>query len=39
MKPLRICGIFCLEKICDEPKILFNSDNFINLKAPLGHAN
>ena len=26
---------FCLEKICEEPKILFNSDKFINLKAPL----
>ena len=26
---------FCLEIICSEPKILFNSDNFINLKAPL----
>ncbi|GET03557.1 hypothetical protein GLOIN_2v1868927 [Rhizophagus clarus] len=26
---------FCLEKICEEPKILFNSDNFTNLKAPL----
>src|SRR5438477_8914853 len=26
---------FCLEVICKEPKILFNSDNFINLKAPL----
>ncbi|CAB4392632.1 unnamed protein product [Rhizophagus irregularis] len=26
---------FCLEKICEEPKILFNSENFINLKAPL----
>src|SRR5688572_3540448 len=26
---------FCLEKICDGPKILFNSDKFINLKAPL----
>ncbi|RGB40477.1 hypothetical protein C1646_687605 [Rhizophagus diaphanus] len=26
---------FCLEKICEEPKILFNSDDFINLKAPL----
>jgi hypothetical protein len=26
---------FCLEKICKEPKILFNSDKFINLKAPL----
>ena len=26
---------FCLEKICEEPKILFNSDRFINLKAPL----
>src|ERR1700743_2125501 len=26
---------FCLEKICGEPKILFNSDEFINLKAPL----
>ena len=26
---------FCLEKICEEPKILFNSDKFVNLKAPL----
>ena len=26
---------FCLGKICEEPKILFNSDKFINLKAPL----
>ena len=26
---------FCLEKICEKPKILFDSDNFINLKAPL----
>jgi hypothetical protein len=26
---------FCLEKICEEPQILFNSDKFINLKAPL----
>src|SRR5437016_2405492 len=26
---------FCLEKICKEPKILFNSDKFINLKAQL----
>ncbi|CAB4383854.1 unnamed protein product [Rhizophagus irregularis] len=26
---------FCLEKVCKEPKILFNSENFINLKAPL----
>src|SRR5688572_19069725 len=26
---------FCLEKICEEPKILFDSDNFIDLKAPL----
>jgi hypothetical protein len=26
---------FFLEKICEEPKILFNSDKFINLKAPL----
>src|SRR5436305_11857736 len=26
---------FCLGKICEEPKILFNSDNFINLKAQL----
>src|SRR5881392_2798044 len=26
---------FYLEKICKEPKILFNSDKFINLKAPL----
>jgi hypothetical protein len=26
---------FCLEKICEEPKILFNPDKFINLKAPL----
>ncbi|RGB24647.1 hypothetical protein C1646_772782 [Rhizophagus diaphanus] len=26
---------FYLEKICEEPEILFNSDKFINLKAPL----
>src|SRR3989442_3598707 len=26
---------FCLEKVCEEPKILFDSDKFINLKAPL----
>src|SRR6202000_852265 len=26
---------FCFEKICNEPKILFNSDKFINLKATL----
>ncbi|CAB4407427.1 unnamed protein product [Rhizophagus irregularis] len=26
---------FCLEIICKNPKILFNSDNFVNLKAPL----
>ncbi|CAB4377916.1 unnamed protein product [Rhizophagus irregularis] len=26
---------FCLETICFEPKILFNSDKFINLPAPL----
>ncbi|GBC01815.1 hypothetical protein RclHR1_04340012 [Rhizophagus clarus] len=26
---------FCLEKICEEPKILFNSENFIKIKAPL----
>ncbi|CAB4389849.1 unnamed protein product [Rhizophagus irregularis] len=26
---------FCLEKICEEPKVLFNSDKFIDLKAPL----
>src|SRR5581483_3112894 len=26
---------FCLDKICKEPKILFESDRFINLKAPL----
>jgi hypothetical protein len=26
---------FCLEKICEEPRILFNSDKFINLKAPM----
>src|SRR5918911_4098402 len=26
---------FCLEVICEEPNTLFNSDNFINLKAPL----
>src|SRR3984957_9712783 len=26
---------FCLEEICKDPKILFNSDKFINLKAPL----
>ncbi|RIA94142.1 hypothetical protein C1645_873608 [Glomus cerebriforme] len=25
---------FCLEKICEEPKILFDSEKFINLKAP-----
>src|ERR1700722_13859223 len=26
---------FCLEIICSDPKILFNSDKFINLPAPL----
>src|SRR5436305_5373982 len=26
---------FCLEKICNDPKILFNSDKFINLKTSL----
>jgi hypothetical protein len=26
---------FCLVKICEEPKILFDSDKFINLKTPL----
>src|SRR5581483_5820200 len=26
---------FCLEKICEEPEILLNSDKFINLEAPL----
>ncbi|UZO24546.1 uncharacterized protein OCT59_016842 [Rhizophagus irregularis] len=26
---------FCLENICEDPKILFNSDKFVNLKAPL----
>jgi len=26
---------FCFEKICEEPKILFNSNKFLNLKAPL----
>ena len=26
---------FCLEFICKEPKTLFNSDRFVNLKAPL----
>ncbi|RGB30587.1 hypothetical protein C1646_793610 [Rhizophagus diaphanus] len=26
---------YCLERICEEPEMLFNSDNFINLKAPL----
>ncbi|RGB27450.1 BTB/POZ protein [Rhizophagus diaphanus] len=26
---------FCLEKICEEPEIIFNSDKFIELKAPL----
>src|SRR5215469_6005664 len=26
---------YCLEKICVEPKILFDSDKFINLKASL----
>ena len=25
---------FCLEKICEESKLLFNSDRFIYLKAP-----
>ena len=26
---------FCLEIICEEPNTLFNSDKFVNLKAPL----
>jgi hypothetical protein len=26
---------FFLEKVCEKPRILFNSDKFINLKAPL----
>ena len=26
---------FCLEKLCQEPKILFNSDKFINLNSQL----
>src|SRR3989440_5125907 len=26
---------FCLEVICEEHKMLFNSDQFINLKTPL----
>ncbi|GBB89316.1 hypothetical protein RclHR1_00160032 [Rhizophagus clarus] len=26
---------FCLDKICEDPKILFDSDEFIDLKAPL----
>ena len=26
---------FCLEKIGEEPKILFDSDKFLNLKSPL----
>ena len=26
---------FCLEKVCEEPKILLNSDEFTKLKAPL----
>jgi hypothetical protein len=26
---------FCLENICDKPEILFNSDKFVELKAPL----
>ena len=26
---------FYLEKVCEEPKILFNSENFLNLKASL----
>ncbi|EXX68343.1 hypothetical protein GLOIN_2v1471188 [Rhizophagus irregularis DAOM 181602=DAOM 197198] len=26
---------FCLDKVCEEPKILFNSDKFLDLKAPL----
>jgi len=26
---------YCLEKICEKPERLFDSDKFINLKAPL----
>ena len=26
---------FCLEIICEDPKVLFNSERFINLKVPL----
>ncbi|RIA94911.1 hypothetical protein C1645_817407 [Glomus cerebriforme] len=26
---------FCLEKICEDPKVLFDYDQFVNLKAPL----
>jgi hypothetical protein len=34
-KPLVNLQEFCLDKICIEPKILFNSDKFIQLSAPL----
>ncbi|RGB41401.1 hypothetical protein C1646_663107 [Rhizophagus diaphanus] len=34
-EPFTDLSNFCLEKICEEPSILFNSDEFINLKAPL----
>ena len=26
---------FCFEKVCEEPIILFDSENFLNLNAPL----
>src|SRR5271154_2841765 len=26
---------FCLEKLCEEPKILFSTDEFVKLKTPL----
>ena len=26
---------FCLKKVCEKPKILFDSDKFVNLEAPL----
>ncbi|CAB4436904.1 unnamed protein product [Rhizophagus irregularis] len=34
-EPFTDLSNFCLEKICEEPSILFNSTKFINLKAPL----
>jgi hypothetical protein len=34
-KPLVKVQDYCLDKICSEPKILFNSDKFTQLSAPL----